>query len=130
MSETHKEDPRIEKRREIEAELPHFCNGTEQWYKIYPNVLITDGIKFICDVGEAYWLIDTIFAVQNENEVKNQVFQLYELEVNLETHSAELKVTDGNEKQLYRQEIPYTDFPLPKFKCYYTDNTVLLPSEY
>lgn len=129
MSKTQK-DSKTERRKKIEENLRHYCNGTEYCYQIYPNVLLTDGIKFICDTAQSYWLIDTIFALQNEAKVKNEPFQVYELKVNIETESAELKVTDGNDNVLYTQHIPYTDFPLNKFICYYTDDVVLLPSEY
>lgn len=129
MPETQK-DSRIEKRKLIEENLIHYSNGTEQYYKIYPNILITDGIKFICDTAQAYWLIDIVFSLQSESSIKNEPFQVYELEGDLERKTAELKVSDGNENDIYSQNIPFTDFPLDKFRFYYTDNVVLLPSEY
>lgn len=123
------EDPRREKRRKIEAEIRHFT-GTDQWYKLYPNVLITDGVKFVFDIAESYWLGEIVFSLQTLEKVKAEPFQFYELEVNLEKHNADLKVTDGNENILYTQFIEFTDFPLPKFSFYYTNDVVLLASEY
>jgi len=35
----------------------------------------------------------------------------------------------GDGKRVYAQEIPFTDFPLPEIKLYFTNNTILLPSE-
>lgn len=122
-------DSRIEKRRKIEAEIRHFT-GTDKWHKMYPNVLITDGVKFVFDLAESYWLGEIVFSLQTLEKVKAEPFQLYELEVNLEKHNADLKVTDGNENVLYTQFIEFTDFPLPKFSFYYTDSVILLSSEY
>jgi hypothetical protein len=44
--------------------------------------------------------------------------------------SASLSCADGNGNTVYRKEIEYTDFPLPEITLWFTDNTVLLPSEY
>ena len=38
--------------------------------------------------------------------------------------------TYSDEKLVYSQKIPYTDFPLSKFEFYQCDNVILLKSEY
>jgi len=43
---------------------------------------------------------------------------------------ASLVCDDGNGWQLHAKEIPFTDFPLPVMTLWYTNNVVLLPSEY
>jgi uncharacterized protein DUF6876 len=35
----------------------------------------------------------------------------------------------GNGKAVFAKAIAYTDFPLPEIRLYYTDRTILLPSE-
>jgi hypothetical protein len=53
-----------------------------------------------------------------------------------EKHAAVLTCTDGNEKQLVRQEIPSTDFPLNSISLYAAQDeslgglVVMLTSEY
>lgn len=37
---------------------------------------------------------------------------------------------DGNGKEVYRQELKSTDFPLPEITFYFTDNVIMLPTEY
>jgi hypothetical protein len=37
---------------------------------------------------------------------------------------------DSNGNIVYRQELDYTDFPLPAITLYFTDKVILLPSEY
>lgn len=123
------EDPRIERRNKIESEIGYFV-GTEKWYRLHPNVLCTDGIKFVLDTAQSYWLADVVFSIQIKPEVKAELFQFYELTVDLEKSTGKLKVTDGNDKVIYEQFFPYTDFPLSTFKFYFTDNVMLLPSEY
>jgi len=44
--------------------------------------------------------------------------------------TATLTCDDGNGTVVYRQELGYTDFPLPEITLYFTDNVILLPSEY
>ena len=44
--------------------------------------------------------------------------------------TATLVCEDGNGHAVYRKEIEFTDFPLPEVSLYFTNNTILLPSEY
>ena len=61
---------------------------------------------------------------------RREEFQLWKLIVDQEDDSAELTCDDGNGRILYREDIAFTDFPLPEVTLYFTDNTILLPSEY
>ena len=45
-------------------------------------------------------------------------------------HTAIAVADDGNGRELARQDISLTDFPLDEVSLYLTDNTLLLPSEY
>jgi Family of unknown function (DUF6876) len=45
-------------------------------------------------------------------------------------HTATLTCEDGNGKAVYSKAIEYTDFPLPEIALYFTNSTILLPSEY
>jgi len=44
--------------------------------------------------------------------------------------TATLTCGDDNDNIVYSEAIEYTDFPLPQGALYFTDNTILLPSEY
>lgn len=116
-------------RKELLSELAGFY-ATEQYYKVYPTVMLTDGVHFLFKKASSYWIADMVYWFQSLPVVAKEPFQVYELEVNLEKHNANLKVTDGNENVLYTQFIEVTDFCLPTFSFYYTDNVILLPSEY
>jgi hypothetical protein len=106
--------------------------GTEQWYRhaLVPDVLFTDGAKYVADQAGAYWLLDEIALAQRyEKTVAGAAFQLWKLSVNSD-RTATLTCEDGNGKTVYRKAIEYTDFPLPKIALYFTNSVILLPSEY
>lgn len=104
--------------------------GSEEFYRIYPNVIITEGVKFLCEQAKCFWLIDCIYSYQTIKNVVIEPFQVIDLTVDQEKSTGLIVVTDGNEVELTRQELEYTDFPLSKIRLYYTDRTVLLPREY
>jgi hypothetical protein len=106
--------------------------GSCNWYRhgINRDVLFTDGAKYLADEGGAYWLLDTIALAQRfENNVAAEEFQVWKLQVNAD-HTASLVCDDGNDNIVYTQHIEFTDFLLDEIKLYFTDNTILLPSEY
>jgi hypothetical protein len=45
-------------------------------------------------------------------------------------HSGILTCDDGNDHVVYTKQIEYTDFPPEGITFYFTNNTILLPSEY
>ena len=108
----------------------HGFIGSEQFYRIYPNVIITEGVNFLCDQANCFWLIDCIYSYQTIKKVAVETFQVIDLTVDLANHTGLIVVTDGNEVELMRQELEFTDFPLSQIRLYYTDSTVLLPREY
>jgi len=106
--------------------------GTENWYRhgINRNVLFTDGAKYVADEGGPYWLLDAIaIAQQFEKSVAAEEFQVWKLTV-CEDRTASLVCDDGNDNIVYSQHNEYTDFPIDMITFYFTDNTILLPSEY
>jgi hypothetical protein len=102
------------------------CIGTENYWK--SNLLsfqYTDGIKFLHESCEAYWLLIAI-----ASHKRKEPFQLWELKVNKD-HSAILTMKEDSEQpDLVKQEIGFTDFPLDEIKLYLIDGVLLLPSEY
>lgn len=114
-----------------EADLHQFT-GSEYWYRhsLVRSVLFTDGARHVAEAGGAHWLLDEIALAQRfEKKVSGEEFQLWKLTVT-EENTATLVCEDGNGRKLLSKVIPYTDFPLREIKLYYTNNTILLPSEY
>ena len=113
------------------ADLTQFT-GSEQWYRhgINRKVLFTDGAKFVADQAGAYWLVDEIAIIQpHDKRVAAEEFQVWKLAVNAD-HSGILTCDDGDDHVVYTKQIEYTDFPPQGITLYFTNNTMLLPSEY
>jgi hypothetical protein len=113
------------------AELAQFT-GSEQWYRHGMNrkVLFTDRAKFVADRAGAYWLLDEIAIIQPyDKHGAAEEFQVRKLAVNAD-HSGILTCDDGNDHVVYTKQIEYTDFPPKGITFYFTNNTMLLPSEY
>jgi hypothetical protein len=107
-------------------------NGSENWYRhgINPNVLFTDGAKYVADAGGAYWLLDTIAICQRfEKSVAAEPFQVWKLTVRPD-RTASLVCEDGNYNVVYTQQIEFSDFTLDEITLWFANNVIYLPSEH
>lgn len=131
-------------REQIEAALPHFT-GTSNYTRhgLMRNLLLTDGVRYVRENADAYWLVDAIASHMATNrKLKNEPFQVWDFErhgkdIAEPNRPHVLSVTDGNSKQpIVTQEIEYTDFPLESIRFYAAYDgglggwVLMLPSEY
>jgi hypothetical protein len=102
-----------------------FYTGSETFYR-HPlsTCIYTEGVKFVAEKCEAFWLIDKIAI----NDIK-EPFQVWKLKVNTD-RTALLTTEDGNDTIVHTETLSYTDFPLDEFTIWRVDDTILLPSEY
>lgn len=108
-----------------QADLDQFI-GTEQYYKHWLGSVYTDGVKFLAEKAEAYWLLDIVFSYK-----RKEPFQVWEFVKNEDDKGAVVTMKeDSGQPVKVRQEISYADFPLDSVKLYLIDNVLLLPSEY
>jgi hypothetical protein len=114
-----------------QSDLDHFTGSEHMYYHwAVHRIHYTDGVEYLNANGAA-WLVDLIALKQTDKahpEIKAEPFQLWKLEL-LHTQQAAVICEDGNGKQVYRYDLDFTDFPFP-IKLYFTDNTILLTSEY
>ena len=106
--------------------------GSEHWYRhgINRNVLYTDGAQYVAEHAGAYWLLDEIALIQPyDKRVATEEFQVWKLKVKPD-NSATLTCDDGNGNIVFTKAIEFTDFPPEGITLYFTNNTILLPSEY
>jgi len=104
--------------------------GTEKYYKIgITDIVATDGVKYMCDKYGLYWFTDIISSTQLLNDVKNESFQVWQLKSNYDG-TALVTATNGNYKTIYIQNIDYTDFNEKEVTFWFSNNVILLPSEY
>jgi len=112
------------------------ATGTTHYWRVFPEndkFLLTDGAKDMAEICGAYWLITAVFSWQCEETVIREPFQVWKLQFNNKTKGDDAVLTceDGNNKELARQEIEYTDFPLHEgIKLYLDGGVLMLPSEY
>jgi hypothetical protein len=113
-----------------ESDLLQFI-GTTQWYRysLVSTVTYTDGAQYVAEHGGAYWLIDIIATMQIDKRIRAESFQVWKLVVKPD-RTGMVTCEDGNGKKVYRQELEFTDFPLPEIAFYCTDNVIMLPTEY
>ncbi len=105
--------------------------GTEQWYRhsINRTVLYTDGVRYVVEHGQAYWLLDEIALIQPfDKSIAAEEFQVWKLEVQPDK-TGTLTCDDGNGLLVFSKEIPYTDFPLETITLYFANDVIHLPSE-
>lgn len=116
------------------SDLEQFT-GSEMFYRHWTGRLVyTEGVAYLAEKGDAYWLIDAIISHQPDKRITSYselvAFQLWELIVH-DDKSATLTVrADSNQSAVITQGIPFTDFPLESIKLYVCTGTLLLPSEY
>jgi hypothetical protein len=128
----------------LEAALANFT-GTEQWtqHALARNLLMTDGVIFLREKAEAFWLIDAIAShIATNPRLQREHFQCwtfekYAADLAVPNRPHRLFVTDGkSDKPLVVQELEYTDFPLSEVKFYavwdggFNKFVLMLPSEY
>ena len=116
-------------KEQLLADLALFT-GTTQWFRnpLFPSYLYTDGVKYLAEHAECYWLIDYILSNQAISKIKAMEFQVWK--INVIDNQASIKVEDGNDNLVKEFSIPYTDFPLETFTLWVEGNVLLLPSEH
>jgi hypothetical protein len=130
MSETR------DKADRVRAVIRGCTMGTENYWAhpMFRPWVYTDAVKGIAEEAGAYWLIDAILSWQADEKVRGQRRQFWTLELDGKG-GAVLRATDGGkmsapEVELARQEIPYTDFPLPEgVQLWVTGNVLFHPNE-
>ena len=107
--------------------------GTENYYQQSFNrkIMYTDGVKYFVEhAGQgAYWFLDILIS---EREILEQAsdFACIKLEVD-NFKQATISVTDGDySPPVFTRKIHYTDCPEGIWEFYFTNNVILLPSEY
>jgi len=93
-----------------------------------PEILISEGLQYVAEKGNAYWLIDAIASheIHNPNIInaskKDAGFDyihFWTLKVNLDNHTAVLSCRqDDGYDPIVIQNIEYTNFPLAEITVY------------
>lgn len=105
-------------------------NGSANFYQnTFSPILYTDGVKELAESCGAYWLIDLIISHQLKRKVRIQRFQVWELKRKQDNVFC-ITATDGNQRQIAKQEIPFSDFKYDMAVLWLVNGCLLLPQEY
>ena len=117
-------------KNQLLADLKHF-SGSEEFYfnPLFRKFRYTEGVKFLAENANCYWLLDYIFSNQYDLYLAFEPFQTWKIQVT-ENHKAVITVEDGNHKNLKSYNLDFTDFPLDEITLWLIDNVLLLPNEY
>ena len=112
-----------------------FQTGSEHQWKIFHDDApkITDGVKIMIEMCGAFWLVTAIVSWQSDEKVRKEPFQVWTLKIGSGKFpdGGVLVCEDGNNHEVAKQEIEYTDFPLSEgITLFLCDRILLLPSEY
>ena len=115
----------------LEQELRNFI-GTERYYRLRRDLLVTDGVKHLAEQAECFWLLDLYWShLLGIDHIANPFTVLKMTVLN---SSAYIVIEDGNDNVLAQQFIEYTDFPLASITLYgcwsERDWVLMLTSEY
>ena len=116
---------------QLEEELKQFI-GTGHYYRVRPNLMATDGVKYLAEKAECFWLLDVYWShLLGMDHIANP-FTVLKLTV--QKNAAYVVIEDGNSNVLAQQFIEYTDFPLTSITLYGCWNeqewVLMLTSEY
>ncbi len=92
------------------------------------RITFTQGVKYVADKAGAYWFLDKIATNQMLPALKAELFQTWKLEV-YDGQKGKIICTDGDDQVLFEEIVDFTDFPKPGITLWFTDDTILLPSE-
>jgi len=105
--------------------------GTENWYKTTGGILITDGVKYICDNGYAWFVDDAIAVIITHPKIREYLKKedFLVIKLRLKDSTADMTIEDGRGRVLYKQHYEYTDAKRD-LDLFYSGGVLCLPSEY
>lgn len=114
--------------KDLSNELAQFT-GTETWHRHPPNreCLYTDGVKYFAEQVGGYWLLDILATEFFELQHKAGFLSIA---LKVAGRQADLVIEDGNDNELARKHIEFTDCPEGEWEFFFTDNVILLRTEY
>jgi hypothetical protein len=116
-------------RETILRELAHFTGDIERYRHWTGRLIYTPGVQHLAEQAGAYWLIDLVASHQITPSVRAEEFQVWTLTV-ADDRTALAVADDGTGREVARQVIEFTDFPLDEFKLYLDQGTLMLTGEY
>lgn len=103
----------------LKSDLAGFT-GTEAYHRlsIFPGVVGTDGVAYLCKTAGCFWLFDIIVSYQSrcKKDPMLRDFQVWKLKA--KDGKGVVTCERDKDEVAIRQAIPYTDFPLDEIMLY------------
>jgi hypothetical protein len=100
---------------QLQQQLAQFT-GTESFYKILPLFVVTDGVKYLMEAANCYWLMQLYGLHLVDIDFNDEPFTV--LKLTRKKQGAIVRIEDGNGGVLVEQKIDYTDFVLDSITLY------------
>lgn len=126
-----------------QPDLNTFIGGGQFYKQIsLPRLVYSEGVKYLAECGEAYWLIAAIWAhLQTEkvakaivDEPRIESLHFWTLTVSSDNSAVLSAKMDSPFPPFIEQHIAYTDFPLTEARIWVSHDAegwrLFLPSEY
>ncbi len=120
--------------QEIQDGLKNFY-GTEFYHPIsplFPNTVMTDGVKWLCEQARCYWLMDIIASYQPRCQKDPTLKDIQFWTLKVENSKGIITCERDSNDVAFSQKIPYTDFPMEEIKIWVERGNymvAMLPSE-
>jgi hypothetical protein len=100
---------------ELLSNLSQFI-GTEHYYRVLPTFVVTDGLKYLMDEADCYWLAQLYGLHLCDVDFNQNPFTV--LKFTRKGEGGIVNIEDGNGVVLAWQGLDYTDFPFSQFSLY------------
>ncbi len=115
--------------KELQQTLSEFY-GTNEYYKHWTGSLVyTDGIHFLQENAECYWLLDAIASYQPKCKKDPMLKDMQFWTLTVINNEAKLTCKRDSNDTAFVQNIEYTDFPLKEINIWVENGVAYLPSE-
>lgn len=106
-------------------------NNIEYYYSInrFYKGIMSDGVQFLKDEFDAYWLVDLIESLQKKPQVKKELFQIWRLKIN-DDKTGTIVATTKQEELILERHIGFVEFPSAGITIWRDHDLLLLPNEY
>lgn len=116
-------------------------HGGEKFYRIYANIVCTEGVFEIRNITNSNWFLDIIFSYQSSFKKEDfQVWKLlrdckFEIQNGVKSiierkNSFMVVCEDGNDNVLLSQKINFSDFKFDEYIVWFQNETIYLPCEH
>jgi hypothetical protein len=116
-------------KEELQAALTMFT-GTVNYYRHWTRAFhYTDGVAFLAENVGANWLLDHIAAMQKRARRDPALREFQAWRLNVTGTRGTIACLRDKDDEAFRDELAFTDFPLPEITLFLADGVLYLPSE-